>query len=225
MYTLYMTTLPHYLTTLDYLPLKNTFIPSEMPSEKLMILLHGRGGKAEDFVWMAEAFGFDDMHYLLLNAPDVYNDGYSWYDDMPQHTQDIEKASLLLSKTFDALFEKDFSASKSYLLGFSQGALLTFEFGARYEKSLAGYIAMSGQLSNPELLLLEMNSQLKNANWLCTHGTQDKALDFQTTKSQVETLKKGGFRITCKSYDKGHVVNIEEVEMLRQWIKKYSPST
>jgi len=214
-----MTTFPHYLTTLDYLPFKNTFFPAELPSNKLIIILHGRGGASTDFTWIAESFDFDDMHYLFLDAPTTYDEGYSWYDDC-KSIQDISK---LLTQTLDILFRKDFDASKSFLFGFSQGALLTFEFGARYTKRLAGYIAISGQLYDPKLLLEEMNPELKNANWLCTHGTKDEALDFNITKQQIETLKKGGFHINFQSYDKTHMIEKKEADMLRAWIKSLSP--
>ena len=214
-----MTTLPHYLTTLDYLPLENRFFPAEMPSNKLMIILHGRGGKAEDFTWIPNFFDFDDMHYLLLNATDAYDDGYSWYDEPPYHLDGIKNASKLLTQNLDMLFEKDFDASQSFLFGFSQGALLTFEFGARYKEKLAGYIAMSGHINNPENLLQEMNPHLKNANWLCTHGTKDEALDFEIAKHQIETLQKAGWNIAFKTSDKAHVIEKEEMKMIREWIE------
>jgi len=217
-----MTTFPHYLTTLDYLPLENIFFPSEVPSNKLIIILHGRGGKAEDFTWIAETFGFDDIHYLLLNAPTAYGEGYSWYQDAPHHSEGINVSSSLLTQTFNMLFEKDFDASEGFLLGFSQGALLTFEFGARYEKKMAGYFAISGHLNDPTLLLKEMNPELKTANWICTHGTQDEALDFETAKNQIEVLQDGGFNITFKSYAKTHNIIEEEVKIIQEWIMLYS---
>ncbi|MDQ7046976.1 MAG: hypothetical protein Q9M39_04925 [Sulfurovum sp.] len=87
---------------------------------------------------------------------------------------------------------------------------------------LAGYIAVSGHLSNPELLLQEMNPKLKNASWLCTHGTQDEALDFQTAKRQIEHLQKGGFNIQFQSYNKTHCIQREEMEVIKEWIKIHS---
>jgi len=210
-----MTTFPHYLTTLDYLPLKNRFFPAELPSNSLMVILHGRGGASKDFTWIAENFDFDDMHYLVLDAPHPYEEGYSWYDSL----ESIQNTSKLLTQTFDILFEKEFDASKSFLFGFSQGALLTFEFGARYKIELAGYIAISGHVYDPELLVKETHTKRKNAPWLCTHGTKDEALDFNTAKKQIETLQKGGFNIAFHSYEKAHIINKEETTMIHLWIK------
>jgi phospholipase/carboxylesterase len=214
-----MTTLPHYLTTLDYLPLENICIPSQMPSNKLMIILHGRGGMAEDFTWIADKFNFDDMHYLLLNAPEQYDNGYSWYLDFPHHKEGIQHSCTKLQQTFDILFEKDFNASESFLFGFSQGALLTFECGARYRANLAGYIAISGHLADPEVLLKQMNIKLKHANWLCTHGVQDEALDFKKAQEQIKFLQNHDFNIQFHSYNKAHTIIEEEIEMIQEWIQ------
>ncbi|HIQ27629.1 MAG TPA: serine esterase, partial [Sulfurovum sp.] len=106
------------------------------------------------------------------------------------------------------------------LFGFSQGALLTFEFGARYERELAGYIAISGYIYDPSKLLKEMNPALKNANWLCTHGTSDGVLPYNISKRQIEELQNGGFNIDFHTYDKDHTLVEEEVHMIKEWIQK-----
>ena len=160
----------------------------------------------------------DNMNYILFNAPYDYFGGYSWYDLPPNQLQGIAYSSGLLAETLDILFEEDFNAEESFLFGFSQGALLTFEFGARYEKVLAGYIAVSGYIYDADNLLAEMNTEVKTSRWLCTHGTFDDVLPYTTSKVQVETLQNGGFDITFKSYEKAHNVDEDELKMLREWI-------
>ncbi len=200
------------------LPLKHIFIASKIPSKKVMIVLHGRGDSSQGFTWMPEQLALDDVNYLLLDAPYDYFTGKSWYELPPNQLEGIKDFSKLLTKTLDMLFESKFDADKSFLFGFSQGSLLTFEFGARYEKVLAGYIAVSGYIYDAKLLLKEMNPALKKGNWLCTHGTHDDVLPFDVSKSQVEILQKGGFEITFKSYPKVHTIVEEELIMIRDWI-------
>jgi phospholipase/carboxylesterase len=201
------------------LPLNNIFIPAKTPSKKLMILLHGRGDSSAGFTWLAPYLDLDDMNYLLLDAPYDYFGGRSWYDLPPNQLEGITYSSSLLTNIFDELFAEEFNAEESFLFGFSQGSLLTFEFSARYEKKLAGYLAISGYIYDPELLLAEMNPDLKDANWLCTHGTHDDVLPFSTSKAQVETLQNGGFNITFKSYPKVHTIAEDELQMIKEWIK------
>ena len=203
---------------MNNLPLNHAFIPSKIASKKLMIILHGRGDSSDGFSFLPSYLNIEDINYLLLNAPYEYFGGYSWYDLPPNQLQGIAYSSGLLAETLDILFEEDFNAEESFLFGFSQGSLLTFEFGARYEKVLAGYIAVSGYIYDAENLLAEMNPEVKTSRWLCTHGTFDDVLPYTTSKVQVETLQNGGFDITFKSYDKAHNVDEDELRMIREWI-------
>lgn len=201
------------------LTLNNIFIPSKVPSKKLMIILHGRGDSSKGFTFLPPYLNLDDMNYLLLDAPFEYYGGFSWYDLPPNQLEGIAYSSSILADTLDTLFEEEFNAHESFLFGFSQGALLTFEFGARYEKVLAGYIAVSGYIYDAKDLLEEMNPEVKASNWLCTHGTYDDVLPYKTSKAQVETLQNGGFDIEFKSYDKVHTIAEDELKMLAEWIK------
>ena len=204
---------------MNNLPLNNIFIPSKVPSKKLMIILHGRGDSSDGFTFLPEYLNIDDMNYILLDAPYDYYGGFSWYDLPPHQLEGIEYSRNILTGVLDTLFEEQFNADESFLFGFSQGALLTFEFGARYEKVLAGYIAVSGYIYDADTLLQEMNQNVKTSNWLCTHGTYDEVLPFSTSKEQIEVLQNGGFDIEFKSYVKDHTIAEDELMMLVEWVK------
>ncbi|MEA2074110.1 MAG: serine esterase [Campylobacterota bacterium] len=201
------------------LELDNIFIPSTVPSKKLMIILHGRGDSSEGFVGLPPFLDLPDMNYILFDAPFEYFSGHSWYQLPPDQLPGIEYSSQLLTKDLDSLFESDFSAEESFLFGFSQGSLLTFEFGARYEKVLAGYIAISGYIYDEVKLLEEMNQKVNANNWLCTHGTSDGVLEYNYSKKQVESLNEGGFHVEFQTFDKDHSIAKEELDLISQWIK------
>ena len=201
------------------LELDNIFIPSKVPSKKLMIILHGRGDSSEGFVGFPPFLELDDMNYILFDAPFEYFSGFSWYKLPPEQLPGIEYSSTLLTKDLDTLFKSDFNAKESFLFGFSQGSLLTFEFGARYHKVLAGYIAISGYIYDAQKLLQEMNQEVNQSNWLCTHGTQDPVLAYEISKEQVGVLQEGGFDIEFISYDKDHSIDRDELSMIAEWIQ------
>jgi len=202
------------------LKLNNLFYPSKTPSKKLMLILHGRGDSSAGFTWLPPYLNMDDMNYLLLDAPYDYYGGRSWYDLPPHQLEGIEHSSQILTEILDELFEEKFNVSQSFLFGFSQGSLLTFEFGARYHKVFAGYMAISGYIYDAEKLLVEMNPKVKEAKWLCTHGTLDNVLPYATSKSQVEVLQKGGFDVEFKEYAKDHTIVEEELRMIREWMEQ-----
>ena len=201
------------------LELEYIFIPSKVPSKKLMIILHGRGDSSEGFVGFPPFLDIDDMNYILFDAPFEYFTGFSWYQLPPEQLPGIEYSSQVLQRDLDTLFESEFNAGESFLFGFSQGSLLTFEFGARYEKVLAGYIAVSGYIYDAEKLLEEINQDVQKGKWLCTHGTYDDILPYKTSKEQVELLQDGGFDIEFKTYPKDHTIVQEELEVIRDFVK------
>ena len=205
--------------TMQHLELDNIFIPAKVSSKKLMIILHGRGDSSEGFRGFPSFLDIDDMNYILFDAPFEYYTGYSWYPLPPDQLPGIEYSSTLLTKALDELFEKDFNADESFLFGFSQGSLLTFEFGARYKKVLAGYIAISGYIYDAPKLLVDMNKDVLESRWLCTHGTMDGVLAFKTSIEQVKVLQDGGFDVAFKSYEKDHTIIEEELKMIAEWIK------
>ena len=201
------------------LKLKNIFYPSNIPSKKLMIILHGRGDSSAGFTWLPSYLKMDNMNYLLLDAPYDYYGGRSWYDLPPNQEEGIVYSSKILTEVLDEVFEERFDASQSFLFGFSQGSLLTFEFGARYHKVLAGYMAISGYIYNPKKLLKEMNPKVKEAKWLCTHGTQDGVLPYLQSEKEVKILQDGGFDIEFKSYVKEHTIDRDELDMIGEWMR------
>jgi phospholipase/carboxylesterase len=203
----------------EHLELDNIFIPAKIPSKKLMIILHGRGDSSDGFVGLPPFLDLDDMNYILFDAPFEYFTGFSWYQLPPDQLPGIEYSSKLLTKDLDTLLESDFNAEESFLFGFSQGSLLTFEFGARYHKVLAGYIAISGYIYDTDKLLKDMNSSINQKNWLCTHGTEDPVLPYETSKEQIQALQNGGFDIEFQTYQKEHTIEREELEMISKWVK------
>lgn len=203
---------------MNNLPLDALFFSSKKPSNKLIIVLHGRGDSADGFRFFPQELGFEDVNFLLLNAPFEYYTGFSWYDLPPNQLPGIEYSKNVLTEVLDMLFEDKYTPSQTILFGFSQGSLLTFEFGARYKKELAGYIGVSGYIYDAQKILEEMNPEVNKGNWLCTHGYEDDVLSFGDSKSQVEILKNGGFNIDFRAYHKTHTVDMGELNDIRDWI-------
>ena len=205
---------------IDALPLDAKFAKANRPSEKLMIVLHGRGDSYEGYEWLPGFLELEDMNYVMFNAPFEYFGGYSWYDLPPNQLPGIAYSSGLLAQSLDMLFEhSEFKPSSTYLFGFSQGALLSFEFGARYEQILKGYIALSGYIYDPKLLIKEVDSdKLKQLRYFATHGIYDDVLPFEESKKQIEYLKLQGMDVTFYELEKEHNISEEEMDLMLEWM-------
>ena len=201
------------------MPLNTVFLPPATPSKKLLVVLHGRGDSHQGFTWLPRALGFTDLGYLLVDAPDDWYGGFSWYDLPPRQLAGILRSRDLLDELFAKLLAEGWSTDQMALFGFSQGCLMTLEWGARSEHALAAYVGVSGYVYNPAELWEEMHPQARREDWLVTHGRQDEVLPFSETEDQVAWLKSMGLPITFRAYDKTHTIDPEhELAAIRAFL-------
>lgn len=201
------------------LPLSHLWLPAKNPSKQLVVVLHGLGDSARGFLWLQDALEIDSLNYLLLNAPEAYYSGYRWYNIGEDPLSGIVRSRNILSEVFAVLSREGYPPEKTSLLGFSQGCLMTLEFGARHSDRLAAYVGISGYTIDPAALLREMNPKVNHGDWLITHGTRDEILPVETTRAQMQMLRDGGFNIDYREYSKTHTVDVErELPDIRNWI-------
>jgi len=180
---------------------------------KLVVVLHGRGDSSAGFHWMPNTMALPEVSWLLVNAPDPWYGGFSWYDLPPNHGAGVERSRALLDDLFDELAEQGFAPADIVLFGFSQGCLLTLEWGGRTERPLAGCIGVSGYCYDPIALGEEASEAAKNRPWLVTHGFQDDVLPHDVTEEQISVLKAAGLPLDFRSYDKTHTIDPDLVDI------------
>lgn len=201
--------------------LHSEFIPAqEKSSRRLWIMLHGLGDSIEGYRWLPQVMQFPWMNYLLVNAPDEYYGGYSWFDFVGGNmVPDVKRSRELLFKLLDATREKGFPAEQITLGGFSQGCLMSLEVGLRYPHRLAGIVGISGYVCEPEVLTKELSPVAKQQRILITHGTLDPLLRFETVRPQIAMLESAGLNIEFHSFDKDHTIaGEEEFAVIRKFV-------
>src|SRR5271169_817607 len=124
--------------------LETEFVPAAKKSSRLMVVLHGLGDSVAGFRWLPEALGLPWMNYLLVNAPDSYYGGFSWYDFAGDQAAGVVRSRKLLFELLDAQRADNFPTGQSILVGFSQGCLMTVDVGLRYPHLFAGLVGISG---------------------------------------------------------------------------------
>ena len=186
-----------------------------------MVVLHGLGDSPQGFLWLADVLRIDSLNYLLLTAPDPYYDGFSWYNITENPLEGIIRSRLLLNEVFAALSEIGYPAESTFMFGFSQGCLMTLEFGARHRERLAGYIGISGYSIDPEALVRELNPDVNRGDWLVTHGLYDELIPVEKVREQMKVLQDGGFAIDYREYPKTHTIDPQrELPEIREWIRR-----
>jgi phospholipase/carboxylesterase len=200
--------------------LETDFIPAaEKGSRRLLMALHGLGDSAAGMAWIPEALNLPWLNYLLVNAPDEYYSGFSWYDLYGDSAPGVKRSREMLFELLDAKRKEGFPTEQTVVLGFSQGCLMTMEVGARYPHKFAGLVGISGYVLAPERLVKEMSPVAKEQRFLVTHGFQDPVVPFEATRDQIKTLKAAGLNIAWHEFKKAHNIAGEpEVKLIRDFI-------
>lgn len=194
-------------------------------SKRLMIMLHGLGDSIEGYRWLPEAMSFPWLNYVLVNAPDDYYGGFSWFNFGGDMIPGIDRSRRLLFGLLDALRTKGFPTELTTLGGFSQGCLMSIEVGLRYPHRLAGIVGISGKVGNAEKLVSELSPVALEQRMLITHGTLDPLLPFAETREDVNVLKSAGLRVEWHEFVKPHTIaGEEELEVIRQFVRGGYPA-
>ena len=203
--------------------LDHEHIPAAEPESKwLMVVLHGLGDSMEGFRWLPDALNLPWLNYLLVNAPDSYNGGYSWYDFMDNPDPGVKRSRQALFKLLDTQRDNGHPTECTFQFGFSQGCLMTMEVAMRYPQKLAGCIGISGYVHEPEAALQELSPVAKKQEILFTMGTYDPLIPVQKVKDQLNLLKEDGdLQIEAHEFAKDHTIaGEEELSLIRGFLEK-----
>jgi len=189
-------------------------------SKRLMVVMHGLGDSIAGFRWLPRALELPWLNYLLVNAPDRYYQGFSWYDFGGDPEPGIVRSRKLLFELLDEQRRKGFPSEQTMVSGFSQGCLMTWEAGLRYPHRLAGLVGISGYAHDEKRALQELSPVACEQRFLITHGTMDPMVPFDAVKQQVAVLKAAGLNIDWREFDKGHTIaGEEELAVIRDFVR------
>jgi phospholipase/carboxylesterase len=190
-------------------------------SKRLMVVLHGLGDSIAGFRWMPEAMNLPWLNFLLVNAPDRYYQGFSWYEFGGDPEPGIVRSRKLLFELLDEQRTKGFATEETIVSGFSQGCLMTWETGLRYPHRLAGLVGISGYAHDEKRALKELSPVARDQRFLITHGTMDPMIPFDAVKQQAGLLKAAGLNIDWREFDKGHTIaGEEELAVIRDFVRQ-----
>ena len=200
--------------------LRSELVPAgQRDSRRLMVMLHGLGDSIEGYRWLPEAMGLPWLNYLLVNAPDEYYGGYSWFDYPDHPAPGVGRSRRLLFELLDDLRAKNFPAEQITLAGFSQGSLMTVDVGLRYPYRLAGLVGISGWVFEVKNLLKELSPVARQQRLLVTHGKFDPLIPFAKVRGQIHLLKSSGVGVEWHELAKDHgIAGERELSIIREFV-------
>ena len=211
------------MTMLSYRIRKAT---TGVPPYPCLLLLHGYGSNADDLFSFVDYFS-EKLTVISLEAPLMTPfGGKAWYSihfdaakDKWSDLKEAEKSLYAITQQLDYFIkEYDLNHKDIGLMGFSQGAILSWSLLLDHPEQFRRAICMSGYI-NTQLLSKNID-EYQNILAYASHGTNDQTIPYQWSESSVNKLRLNNPKISFNSYPDGHNISPENLRDLLLWISK-----
>jgi predicted esterase len=190
-----------------------------------VVLLHGRGGSAEDILGLGHAIGEPGVAYLAPQAK-----GHTWYPQSflaPRQANEPFLSSALAK--VDAIVRSVETAgvprNRIVIGGFSQGACLSTEFVKSFPARYGGLIALTGGLIGPPGSIVSdrqahATDELGGMPALFLSGDPDPHVPWSRVEESAALLRDMGAEVTTRRFPgRPHTVTPQEIDLARTLIK------
>jgi phospholipase/carboxylesterase len=201
----------------------------------VVIWLHGLGADGHALATLAPALQLPDtlpIRHVFPHAPQrsvTVNRGMTmraWYDILETDvTRKVDLDSILASsRLLRNLIQRELDngvpSEKILLAGFSQGGAIVLHTALRYEKPLAGIMALSTYLPTFDELEAERSEVNQNIPIMMAHGQNDPVIPIVNGENTREALTRLEYAIQWYTYPMEHFICIEEIAEIRRWLLK-----
>ena len=213
-------------TSLTYLVKEPAQITNKTP---VLIMLHGYGSNETDLFELSESLD-SRLIVFSLRAPNTISGGsFAWYlmeflADQ-QFKYDYEKTKFssqkILSFISNACKSYGVDSNQVFLLGFSQGAIMSFEIAVSNPKKIKGVMALSGRILE-ETKLAKTNWQaVAQTKFFIAHGTSDNVIKISDAEKAKRFLKsKKVIDLSFHAYPSAHTITAKERDDIKSWLTK-----
>lgn len=194
----------------------------------LLLMLHGYGSDENDLFSFASELP-PELFIISVRAPQKMQPyGNAWYEIYWNTTggkfNDTEQAADsrdLIAKFIDeAVKEYEVNPENVILLGFSQGAILSYATALTYPKKVKNIIALSGYIDR-EILPEELDpSAYEHLDFYCSHGSMDQMIPVELARKTKPFLDKLGIRNVYSEFTTGHNVAPQNFFELKTWLEE-----
>jgi phospholipase/carboxylesterase len=195
------------------------------PRPALLVMLHGIGADENDLVPLA---GYVDPRFTVvtLRAPRRYQVGHAWFDlDIrpggsirPDVAQARQTLADLVEWLRAAPRRLGTDPTRTFLLGFSQGAIMSLGVLRTVPDLLAGVVALSG--SSPDGLFESRapRDRVGRVPLLVVHGTRDDVLPLEHGRRARDAFAAVSTDLTYREYPVGHGIDGPEIAFVAAWL-------
>jgi phospholipase/carboxylesterase len=187
-----------------------------------LLALHGRDSNEQDLIGLASHLP-EGLLWISPRGPHKLGlDSYEWYRVRIICRPEPEQVASAL-ETIDHFIDEILAAypidpQKLFLLGFSQGSLLSMCYALEHPSRVAGVIAQSGYI--PSHINLEINKKdVQDQAFILTHGRQDTMIPIEWAHTSRDFLQGLGIYLSYYEFQMGHSVSMDSLEMISHWLE------
>ncbi len=153
--------------------------------------------------------------------------GFRWFTKTPGDgdydgmTDDLQSSARLI-KAFvaKATVKYHTQPDRVFLVGFSQGAIMSYEVALRDPELVRGIAALSGSVLPVLKAQLKPDERLGQLAIFIGHGTLDQALPYASATRANEVLSGLGLKPQFHTYPgMNHTISAAEVQDLKAWLE------
>ncbi len=194
----------------------------------LLILLHGYGSNEEDLFSFASELPQD--HYVIsVRAPyELQPYGHAWYaihfdadeNKFSDNVQAKQSVELIGSFIDEALKQYPIDTKNVTLIGFSQGAILSYATALTNPEKVSKVVALSGYFNQdimPEVIDKNAISHLK---FFVSHGSVDQVIPVEWARKAKPALENLGLEVEYHEYPVGHGVAPQNFFDFKNWLQR-----
>lgn len=182
-------------------------------AEKALVLLHGRGGNAQDILSLANNLNTTEF---ALFAPQATNNTWYPYSFLAPPSQNEPWLSSALDNLSDLLADlkvKNFSSENIYFAGFSQGACLVAEYVTRNAQKFGGVVLFTGGLIGNEILSENYAGDFENTPVFIGTGNPDSHVPVERVLDTQKIMEQLNARVSVEIYDnRPHTIIQDEID-------------
>lgn len=192
----------------------------------LLLLLHGVGGNEQNLFSFANDLPENCLVVSARGPLTLGPESYAWFQvnfstGGPQiNEQQAEDARVTILDFIESLKnELDFDDKQVYLMGFSQGGIMSYSVALTAPEKIKGIAVMSARLLPEVKPLIADEKRLEKLQIFISHGKQDAVLQFPFATDAVAYLQTKGLNPEFHQYDEGHTINKQMFDDVNLWLK------
>jgi len=194
----------------------------------LLVLLHGIGADENDLFSLATHVD-PRFTVVTVRAPRPYHTGYAWFDIawkadgsvVPNVAQARETLADFVRWIEAAPARLNADPRQVYLLGFSQGAMMSLGVLRTAPERLAGVVALSGRFHDALFETPAPTDAMRSVPLFVGHGTQDDVLPVANGRAVRDAFEPLVRDFTYREYPVPHAIAPAELGDVAAWLTSH----